>query len=107
MSFGPLFDLPPPRPAAVPYRETSVAAAESMREGASTLRARVLSALRSSGPMTDEEIQLSLGMNPSTERPRRIELLTSGSVRDSGETRLTKSERRAIVWAAVEGAVRP
>jgi hypothetical protein len=47
---------------------------------------------------TDEELQDALGMNPNTQRPRRIELVERGLVRDSGRTRKTKSGRRATVW---------
>jgi hypothetical protein len=47
---------------------------------------------------TDEEIQFVVGMNPSTQRPRRIELVRMGLVRDSGTTRLTRAGRKATVW---------
>ena len=47
---------------------------------------------------TDIELADRLGMNPSTVRPRRLELVESGVVVDSGETRLTSSGRRAVVW---------
>lgn len=85
-------------PPAIWWRETSVAAADSMRESAATLRGKVLRLLREVGPMTDEQIQDRLSMNPSTERPRRIELVTMGLVRDSGRVDRTHSGRRAIVW---------
>lgn len=49
---------------------------------------------------TDEEMQGWLDMNPSTQRPRRIELVTSGQVYDSGLTRKTLSGRSATVWRA-------
>jgi len=50
---------------------------------------------------TDEEIQTGLDMNPSTERPRRVELVEQGLLVDSGRTRLTRSRRSAVVWVAV------
>jgi hypothetical protein len=49
---------------------------------------------------TDEEIQDILGMNPSTQRPRRVELVDAGLIRDSGATRKTRSGRPAVVWVA-------
>jgi DNA-binding IclR family transcriptional regulator len=73
-----------------------------MRPTAVTDREAVLNLLtRKMGGMTDEEIQRALKLNPSTERPRRIELVQAGKVRDSGRTRKTASGRAATVWAAV------
>ena len=97
--FG-LFDARPPAQAA---SRTSVQAAERIREDAGTLRGRVLAYLRGAGARggTDEEIQAALDMNPSTERPRRGELVEAGFVIDSGSTRPTRSGRQATVWLAV------
>lgn len=83
-----------------PNSATSREAAESSRESAATMRFRVYQAIRDEGPhgATDEEMQWSLRMNPSTQRPRRGELVTAGMVRDSGRTRPTSSGRRATVW---------
>jgi predicted transcriptional regulator len=82
--------------------ETSREAAERIAPAAPTLRDRVLGVLRAAGleGLTDEEITLRLGMSPSTQRPRRIELVAAGLVRDSGRTRHTASGRRATVWIA-------
>jgi DNA-binding IclR family transcriptional regulator len=49
------------------------------------------------GGLTDEEMQTRLGMNPSTQRPRRIELARRGLVVEGG-TRRTASGRMATVW---------
>jgi hypothetical protein len=82
-----------------PYSNTSQAAAVSMTNNAGTLRRRVLWAIRDSPDgLTDEEIQDQTGMNPSTERPRRIELVLAGLVRNSGRKRRTRSNRLAVVW---------
>lgn len=83
------------------HSETSFDAASEIEPNAGTLRAKVLEFLRAlpSGA-TDEEIQLALEMNPSTQRPRRVELVDRGLVFDSGNVRLTKSKRRAVVWQA-------
>jgi hypothetical protein len=50
--------------------------------------------------LTDEEQQRLLEMNPSTQRPRRIELARRGLVVTCG-TRRTASGRNADVWKAI------
>lgn len=40
-------------------------------------------------------------MNPSTERPRRVELVENGLVEDSGRVRQTDSKTEAVVWIVV------
>lgn len=84
--------------------ETSAAAAASMTpETMSALQRRVLEFISSRGEegATDEECQRELGMNPSTQRPRRGELANAGLIVESG-TRLTASRRRATVWRAAK-----
>lgn len=83
--------------------ETSKEAANAARPDAATQRDRVLAAIRAAGSagLTDEQIANQLAMNPSTGRPRRIELVQGGQVRDSGRTRETRSGRQAVVWTAV------
>jgi hypothetical protein len=84
--------------------ETSKAAAIAAEPNAGTQRWRVLDILRdnpiSDRGLTDHEMQVLLDMNPSTQRPRRIELVGQGFVADSGRTRLTPSGKRAVVWMA-------
>jgi transcription initiation factor IIE alpha subunit len=77
---------------------TSEQAAIGIVSKASTLRERVYALLVERGPMTDEQMQDVLEMNPSTQRPRRIELVQDGRVVDSGEVGLTKSGRQAVLW---------
>jgi len=73
-----------------------------MRSPAVTDRAAVLMVIQqSTHGRTDEEIQRMLKLNPSTQRPRRIELVQAGKVRDSGRTRKTKSGRAATVWEVI------
>ena len=96
--YGSLLDWRPPR---VANSETSREAADSVAESAGTLRAKVLAYLKTNGPQTDEELQLALRMNPSTERPRRIELVRCGLVRDSGRRATTNSGRSAVLWESV------
>lgn len=73
--------------------------AASKVRGADKARGRVLAAISASTDgLTDEQIQQQLGMNPSTERPRRIELVDMGEIHDTGRTRETLSGRSAVVW---------
>jgi DNA-binding IclR family transcriptional regulator len=96
-----LEDLPlfAPRAPSVNGSITSAAAAESLdAETLNTLQRRVLGLLQATpGGLTDEEMQRRLGMNPSTQRPRRIELARRGFVVADG-TRKTSSGRWATVW---------
>jgi hypothetical protein len=84
--------------------ETSREAAEYAATNAETLRWRVFQVIHRAGKdgATDLEIQAELGLDGSTQRPRRIELLQAGDIEDSGQTRETPSGRRAVVWIAVE-----
>lgn len=88
----------------VQHSETSRAAAEQARERAPVGRSRVLELLRNTLPdgLTDEQIARKLRMNPSTERPRRIELVRAQLVVDSGRTRFTRAKVRAVVWVATK-----
>lgn len=91
-----------PTPPAQRHSDTSVEAAHAIESTAATLRGKVMRLLQDfSSGMTDEEIQEALGMNPSTERPRRVELVVMGLVEDSGVRKLTHSGRRAVVWRVV------
>lgn len=87
-----------------PYSNTTTshAAAVAIEPHAGTLESRVLSYLRARAEFgaTDEEIAYMLGMNPSTQRPRRLALWRKGLIEPKGE-RLTRSGRRAQVWVAV------
>ena len=93
---GPLFAQRAP---SVHGSVTSAAAADSL-DGATlnAMQAKVLRFLETClGGATDEEMQLAHGMNPSTQRPRRIELERRGLVVKDG-TRKTSSGRMASVW---------
>jgi hypothetical protein len=79
---------------------TSAQAADSVTpKTLNALQAKVLRFLQTCGAFgaTDEEMQLALGMNPSTQRPRRIELARRGLVVTCG-TRRTSSGRMAGIW---------
>jgi hypothetical protein len=93
---------------------TSSAAAERIEDTRETQRAQVLAEIRGAGPAgaTDDELQVRLGLDGSSERPRRWELwkldricmlrAPDGSV----VRRLTRTHRQAVVWVAPEFAPR-
>lgn len=84
------------------HSQTSLDAADKIVGKSGTLRRSVYEIIWHAGSrgMTDEEVQNALAMNPSTERPRRVELMDGGVICDSGKTRLTRSGRGAVVWVA-------
>lgn len=90
-------------PPAQRHSETSKAAAESVKRFLSKLEQKVIDCLEAHHPagLTDEEMQEEIGMQPSTQRPRRIKLVEKGRVRDSGERRPVRSGRAAVVWELV------
>jgi len=90
------------------HSDTSIEAAHHAEPKAASLRSIVLAYIRQQGRdgATDEQIQNAISMNPSTQRPRRVELVEGGLVVDSGGTRKTASGRNAVVWVAAEYAVR-
>jgi len=93
---GPLFTQRAP---SVRGSITSAAAADSLTPKVlNAMQRKVLDLLVATPEgLTDEEMQRRLGMNPSTQRPRRIELAKLGMVVEAG-TRKTASGRKASVW---------
>lgn len=83
---------------------TSSEAAAQIEPTAGTLRAAVLEYVRNCKQhgATDEEVQVALSMNPSTQRPRRQELEKQGLILRTDRTRLTKSGRHAVIFVAAE-----
>ena len=97
MSLATLFDPIPPYQ---PHSVTSIEAAQSVIGRTSVPREAIYGLLRRF-QLTDEQIAERLKMNPSTERPRRIELAKAGRIHAVGEA-MTSSGRKAVVWAASE-----
>lgn len=92
-----------------PYQKhspTSKAAAADILPRAGTLRRAVYDFIvsRHHAGATDEEIQNVLGLEGSTERPRRIELQRGGLIeqRVTWPTRRVKSGKQAAVWVAIQ-----
>lgn len=80
---------------------TSSLAAASIAPHASLQRRQVCTFIAAQGARgaTDEEVQLALGMNPSSERPRRGECHERGFITaELGELRKTTSGRSACAW---------
>ena len=86
------------------HSETSRSAARQIKPHLGRLQDMVLTFLRQRGAYgaTDEEIQEALALNPSTQRPRRIELVAKGLAIDLGPKRKTRSGRMASVWISNE-----
>lgn len=80
--------------------ETQRTAAVLAYPNTGTQRRRVLDYITNCGGYgaTDENVQDGLNMNPSTQRPRRVELVEGGFIVDSGDKRKTRSGREAVVW---------
>jgi hypothetical protein len=82
-----------------PHSETSREAAEAIEPHMTPLQQKVLDALdHLGGKATDEQLIAYLDLSPSTVRPRRVELVQLGVLRDSGKKVRTLSRRRAVLW---------
>jgi hypothetical protein len=79
---------------------TSREAAARIEPRRNKLQVVVYLAIVTGGGLTDEEGIEATGLPSSTYRPRRIELVESGRVVDTGRTRPTKSGRKAVIWRA-------
>lgn len=88
----------------IKHSPESQTAAEAVAPVAGTKRYAVLQFIAAQGlnGATDDEIQMGLGMNPSTERPRRIELYEGRFIVKLRKTRPTRGGRQAVIWLAGE-----
>lgn len=93
-----------PLPAFAKDSDTSVEAAESMREAASQLRTKVLRFIVQCGVpgATCDEVEANLGMRHQTASARVNELMKARQIVDTGNRRPTRSGRKATVWRAVQ-----
>lgn len=80
-------------------------AAKRAEPGAARDRERILALLLERGPLTDEQIADELALNPSTARPRRLELQKDHLVRKVGTGR-SKAGRAMGLWDAAREEVR-
>ena len=88
------------RPPFVAGSDTSEEAADSVEPTTESMRQKVLGLIRQAGPygVTDDEVEVALGMRHQTASARRRELGLSGHVRDTGKRRPTRSGRSATIW---------
>lgn len=91
-----------------PYQKhsrTSRDAAKAIEPDLNRLEQEVLDFIRKQGVRgaTDEEVQRGLDMNPSTQRPRRVDLVKYGLVVAAEMKRRTTRGRKAQVWRARVG----
>jgi len=82
------------------HPDTSIASSIAIIPSSGTMRRKVFDYLSERGfkGATDEQMQHRLHLNPSSQRPRRVELVEAKLVKDSGRRRNTKSGSKAIVW---------
>lgn len=81
--------------------DTSIEAAESMRETYLVLQKKCLDLLQNQN-LTPDETAKMLGVDKLAIRPRFSELKERGLIEDSGERRKNQSGRNAIVWTVRE-----
>jgi hypothetical protein len=84
-----------------PRQMSAEARASLTPEAMSGQQRRVFDYIRDQGEhgATDEECQRGIAMNPSSQRPRRVELAEAGLIVVAGK-RMTSSNKRATVWRA-------
>lgn len=91
---------------AVQSSQTSLEAARSLEpEFRTAMQRKVYQFILARGELgaTDEECQRGIPMNPSTQRPRRVELADDGLIVRAGK-RKTASGRKADVWKVSHGS---
>ena len=81
-------------------RQTAKAAAEAIAPKETTIRERVLAALKAK-PGTPEQIASRIGETVMNVRPRCSQLAALGLIEDSGDRGTAMGGRRAIVWKAI------
>ena len=100
-TFEPTYPIVPVHKA----RDTSAAAAASVKPSAATLRAKCLELLRLPQHLygrTADEAAAILGLSVLSIRPRFSELANARLIEDSKTRRKNESGKSAIVWRATE-----
>lgn len=80
-----------------PESETSYEAAVATKLFKESLQTEVLTYIRRYGPVTDNQIIAGLHKGASSIRPRRIELMKDGKIRQAG-TVTQLNGRKAATW---------
>jgi hypothetical protein len=83
--------------------DTSREALASIKPITPTLREEIWEALNYWGPQTCDELESDLELSHQTCSARLRELRLAGRICDTGQRRVTRSGRRAIVWDIVSG----
>ena len=89
-----------PKSVGVPYQPhspTSREAAEKMVQVVPNLQAQVLGCIAKYGPITDSQINERLGAKGNGIRPRRVELLHLGLIKEHSVV-MQANGRRASAW---------
>jgi hypothetical protein len=89
-------------PPAVRSSDTSIEAAKAIKTHRPKLIERVYQCIALDGPVTDEEISAITAIQPSTARPRRIELQREGRIHRYELDGRTKAGRRAAMWVTTD-----
>ena len=86
--------------------ETSIAAADALKDHLGNLQLKVLADVRAAGAegRTSRECAASTGLEYDSCQPRLSELRRMGKIRDSGLRRLNATGKKAICWVAIGGA---
>lgn len=79
-------------------QETSREAYESVLGELGNIQRALIKHLIDNGPATCDEVEVSLDMRHQTCSSGFTRLKDKGLINDSGERRLTRTRRRAIVW---------
>ena len=88
----------PESPGYVSGSDTSYAAAASVEDDASTMRARVLACIKENGPATCDEVEVLLDMAHQTCSARIRELCLKDQLIDTGGRAKTRSARSARIY---------
>lgn len=83
-------------------REVSNMAHDSVKPHKGTMASKIVGALFKS-PMTDDELEVLLGMSHQSVSAGRRGLVKKGVVEPTGELRPTRSGRQAQVWRIKDG----
>ena len=81
--------------------QTREEAKRSIQPNAAAYREQVYRCIAWNGAVTDEQIARLTGLNPSTARPRRLELWRDGRIEKAGISR-TASGRKAVAWQVTD-----
>jgi hypothetical protein len=99
-AWGPVRESPYTNSAAVSKKATATqkAAAAKVYPKSGTIKRRILSLITEKNGLTDEELELALGMKHQTVSASRNALMNSGWIIDSGHTRKNLNGNHATVW---------